>query len=509
MLSGLLAAHPLLAQLWPFPGPGRLGLGPIQLDGNAHGATDNGATVASTVVVTLGAIPTAGSTIICEWTIDQTATASGVSDDVNGMYAMAEFPRFTAGTPKRGLHYFEGAAASAPTITLSYAPAAANGAMSCQSFRNVARYGYDAVMYQRNSTTGTNPTTGSALTPTNNNELIIGWLNTNGVTTPTAGANYTIIDANTTSFLWPEYWIQTTKTATNAPYVSASSTYTDQQVAFAKNIGGFCDSSIIADWSGGTHGNTITVATLGTGVGPTPVYPGTYGNGFWTLTGSGTGITFDSAQAGALSTSETCPTFTGVGAGTLGLTYVTSAGTGRAANLNLGNVAASTPGLGAAYTTAAICFVSHIPNSVTAGTNDPFSINTNNGTGHDYAALNLNYAAGAWSFRLETLGTPSGYVPMTPETKYWLLMKYHHSTGATTHSFRWWTCPNQVQGQSCGAIAVGTSPTGSLTAAGVTNNLAPGSIMIGASAMTTVTGYGWSYCSPLKVDYVHGADLLP
>jgi hypothetical protein len=48
--------------------------------------------------------------------------------------------------------------------------------------------------------------------------------------TPTAGTNYTML--NTTDFLYTEYWIQTTATSTNGPFVSAADDWIDGCAAF-------------------------------------------------------------------------------------------------------------------------------------------------------------------------------------------------------------------------------------------------------------------------------------
>lgn len=81
--------------------------------------------------------------------------------------------------------------------------------------------------------TGANPNAGSALTPAIDNEIVLGFLQTSSGSLPTAGTNYALPTGIAVQYgLYPEWSIQTTKTATNAPFTLASATNTDQMVAF-------------------------------------------------------------------------------------------------------------------------------------------------------------------------------------------------------------------------------------------------------------------------------------
>jgi hypothetical protein len=91
----------------------------------------------------------------------------------------------------------------------------------------------DAAMSAYIHATGANPNTGSLLTPGGGNELLYGYLDTSA--SVTAGSNYTLLDtlSYSATYVYPEYWLQSTATASNAPYIhSVSLVYTDYQVAF-------------------------------------------------------------------------------------------------------------------------------------------------------------------------------------------------------------------------------------------------------------------------------------
>lgn len=79
-----------------------------------------------------------------------------------------------------------------------------------------------------------NATCGSAQAPAGSGELVVAYLITDNDPTAAAGTNYTLIDSssylNNPSF--SEYWIQTTATATNGPFVSAADDFTAGCAAF-------------------------------------------------------------------------------------------------------------------------------------------------------------------------------------------------------------------------------------------------------------------------------------
>ncbi len=219
------------------PGSGQV---TAALDGSQHAATDNGGTSSATVVV--GPItPTAGDGITCEVTSstgNSASTFSSVADNVNAAnYTAATAWTFNSATGEwSAIFYKSGVAGRATTITFTATVAHSNFAMSCEAWKpssTPATFTLDPATVQTNSvTTATaNPTSGTAVTPAHANEVLIGYLSTNNA--PTAfGPNYTSVDTAASTGAFPEYWIQTAVTATDAPYAMAAGDWTDAQAGF-------------------------------------------------------------------------------------------------------------------------------------------------------------------------------------------------------------------------------------------------------------------------------------
>lgn len=215
---------------------------------HTHGNLDNGASSNQTARVA-GLTSNAGDLITCEFTFgDATgATFTSVLDDVNNVNYTAAVSAHHNTTIGQwvGIYYFANSAASSAgglDVTVRWSTDAGFGAASCQTWSGAATSNVlDTSFTQQQDVTSTaNPTTGSNKTPTRDGELIIGgMLSANN--TPTAGSNFTLIDSNTTTLYWPEYWIQTTATGTNAPYTMTSDSWTDQMAAFSPPITFFPD----------------------------------------------------------------------------------------------------------------------------------------------------------------------------------------------------------------------------------------------------------------------------
>ena len=149
------------------------------------------------------------------------------------------------------------------------------------------------------SGTATISTSISSGTPTNNNEAIICELIRATAATTTAGTGFTPSGTLTataqTIALYDQYQIQTSATAQNCPYTSASAKYTNGQIALlnasnpqgAKALGPGVYRPPAAVQ---TNGATVTAAILNSTSGSlsTLAPPGDTGASWWTMSGSGT-----------------------------------------------------------------------------------------------------------------------------------------------------------------------------------------------------------------------------
>ena len=217
-------------------GPNTITTVPMTIDGSIHGQTSNGSGSSTTAAVTIGT-PTAGDGIICEVSFSHSSTFVSVADNVNaGNYSAGMAATVITGVAWQGIYFHSNVAASPTTITLTFSTTSSWSYIGCQAVKpnSAGTLSVDSTFTQQQSGTTANPTTGSAITPSYNNELVIG-LNTRYHTTATAGAGFTLIDASSNSYYpsFPEYVIQTTATGTNAPFVaSAEATWGDMQAGF-------------------------------------------------------------------------------------------------------------------------------------------------------------------------------------------------------------------------------------------------------------------------------------
>lgn len=224
-MGGITGHHPIIV--------------PMTLDSHNQTSGSVTATTSTTVVIT----PTAGDAITCEigtFYANAVSALTSVSDNVNaGSYAQAVTWAYNSTAQEwSGIFYKTGVAAGSTTITFLSSATNQFTGLSCQSWKPAstpATFTLDAAGTQRTIQTGVvaNPTTGSAVTPANGNELVLAQLYTANNTPSGIGASFTAVDT-TTVLSFPMYWIQTTATATNAPYTMTADAqgWTDQQAAF-------------------------------------------------------------------------------------------------------------------------------------------------------------------------------------------------------------------------------------------------------------------------------------
>ncbi len=210
--------------------------GSITLDGNVHRVRDNGSTPSYTAVVSIGT-PTAGDLITCEVTFDghNSNAVVSVADNRNGTYGAAVSAHLnTTLVQWFGIYYRENVAGSPTTVTLTTTHSQPWEAISCQAWKGVASsHSLDSGFVQsRDGLWIPNPTTGANKTPAVNGELVMAGAGLYSSGTPTAGQHYSLIDSAAASQWWPEYWIQTTATATAANYIWPSDSWTDMMAAF-------------------------------------------------------------------------------------------------------------------------------------------------------------------------------------------------------------------------------------------------------------------------------------
>ncbi len=208
----------------------------IVLDGNLHGVQDNGTVVTNSASLTLGT-PQAGDLITCEVTLDSgngNALIS-VADPNNGTYAAAVPMHLNSSMRQMyGIYYMQNAVAAPTTVTITTSQSRYYLALSCEAWEGAATSNVlDTSFAQlQDATNLPNPNTGSNRIPATNGELIVAGTGLGASGAPTAGANYALIDGAGVTQWWPEYWVQTTATATAGNYAWQSDYWTDMMAAF-------------------------------------------------------------------------------------------------------------------------------------------------------------------------------------------------------------------------------------------------------------------------------------
>jgi len=156
-----------------------------------------------------------------------------LSDNQNGNYTIVISHDNTTVTSTIGIAYIKDALAGPTTVTMNLSGTTNFIGLGCQSWTGSSgTFTLDSPFTQGQDGTTANPTSGTAQAPNNSNELVIGNI-LNNSTLATVGANYTLIDNMSTVGMNPEYWSQTTPTATNAPYVNGVDQWTDQRAGFS------------------------------------------------------------------------------------------------------------------------------------------------------------------------------------------------------------------------------------------------------------------------------------
>jgi hypothetical protein len=204
-----------------------------------HTQTDNGGTAATTCVASLTGVSN-GDLLTAEISGGVggggTGTFTSAADNVNGTYSAGVAAHKNATINQwYGIYYFANASTSggALTLTITWSESISYAACSFEAWKGAATSSVldSSFSQQQDATATANPTTGSNQPPSAAGELIIAATGYNA-DTPTAGASYTLIDGNNSTLYYPEYWIQTTATATNGPFTAASDDWTDQMAAF-------------------------------------------------------------------------------------------------------------------------------------------------------------------------------------------------------------------------------------------------------------------------------------
>ena len=198
-----------------------------------HGATDNGTSSSSAVVVTLNGVGS-GHLLTCSLTYGNAGgTTLSVSDNVNGAWSVATPVHYNPAMIQTTAQFYL-ANSKAGTTTITGRPGSADlyGAMHCQEWSGVATSSPLDQTKQQDGTTA-NPSGGS-VTTTAGGELILGDLE-NGYN-PTAGSGFSLINSDTSpgtgTGLNTEYQIQASAGSVAATWTLAASSWTAQVATF-------------------------------------------------------------------------------------------------------------------------------------------------------------------------------------------------------------------------------------------------------------------------------------
>lgn len=249
---------------------------------------------------------TAGDTIVCNASgFDFAAWSSFITDNLNGTYdAVMQGPHPNSANSGYLVAIFQNSAGGSITPSLvNYDPFYSG--ISCKAFKNTrttfALDGGSVNQTNVQSSAAANPTSGTAAAPTNNNELVSGVVIMPTFQTVTDAVGWlpsgilTGIGVAGAEPLYDHYQIQTTATAVNSPFTSASAKYVDTQLAILnvanpagyRSLTGVFGIPAISK----TNGVTVTAADLDGSTTTLTSIPPTSGTG-WTLN-SGTGGTYN------------------------------------------------------------------------------------------------------------------------------------------------------------------------------------------------------------------------
>jgi hypothetical protein len=470
-----------------------------------HAHTDNASSSSATVSVSITP-QQAGSVLACAIKWSNLAALTSVADNINsGNYApLVSGLREPNHNYNGAIYYHENVAASATTVSLTYAPAEPNGQMACVEVQNVpTSYAADSSFVASQAILAANPTTGSTLTPAGSGRFLFNALLFDSGTT-TAGSGFTLIEnagtatPSASDALYPEYVIQTSATASNGSYTNATGTnaFAALMSAFAPKQSGLCGASMVLDWSAGSNGSTPASADLQSSTHGNKPQPnsdrclGCNGGatpGGWTNVGAA-GITYSSTGFQALQTARHCPFYTIPGTSSVGLVGASSTTT-------------SGPTIAfdssSATTTAFGCFMTDTP-IANAGTFDLWRLGVNDNS--DFVNIQMNSNGGSGTFLTEmpsgTVSTPT--INWSPNT--WYGIRLTETVGGTnksefyTYSGAGCSGTPTLIGTQTGAHSAGTLRTNSVTP-------------LGASADTYTAGTHF-YSSAVLVDYLYGSATL-
>lgn len=280
VLAILLIVSNLFAQV-RIPGPGGVpspsGSTPITLDASCTGSASASDHAACSSAMTV----TAGDTITCEGYKNNNFDPGNLyfNDPINGYYASV-----TGNVHPTSANIWVGTAVFESSVSGSITPQvwnweSAGMGIACQAWKGTpASFTLDggAVNLFR-SATAANPTSGTAASPTNANEVIVCQLvRATAATTSNSGAwlpSGTLTGVTETIAQYFQYMIQTTATSENCPYTSASAAFTDTQVALinASSTGGYKGLTGVfgAPANAQTNGATASLTILNTSTGTT------------------------------------------------------------------------------------------------------------------------------------------------------------------------------------------------------------------------------------------------
>jgi len=470
-------------------GAGAFGAGYAPITIGVH----NNATCASTTScgVAVGT-PSAGSVIYCV-AITQINNAVVVSDSVNsGNYQpLPSRLRDANHDVYLGGYYKENVAASATTVTVS-GFTSSNSQIACEEVKGTrATYTVDSNVIASLAGSGANPNSGTTITPTSNNEIVFSGLYR--AATPTAGTNFTLIDGS--GSLWPEYWIQTTATATNGPFTVSASYNAVAMTAFARNAGGSCSETMIFDWSGAVNTTAVSTTNLAAsthGGAAQANADGVANPPGWNAAGSGITFTTNSLAYSPLANSRTCPFYSGLADGSgltcvhCGLQFATSTGAGTGGGYYFQS---NQPNASLWACVATDTPVSH------NGTIDVLAISGgDNGIDNpDYVNLQMNSNGATTNFALEHLGggaTVYSTTQWAQNTKYGIRMTYKQAGLHTIEIYN--GCgnnPTKLETLTSNSAVSGGGTADKMALFGNANSYATGTnFFVGAVALDTLYG---------------------
>jgi hypothetical protein len=384
--------------------------------------TENNTTSSATVVCSLTSI-TAGDTLLCFPANYSTLGGHlvSVTDTANGIFNSANYHESGASlnVGGEGIFYYLNSASGSDTITATTSSAQQFNSMSCAAFKNVRltnAMDSGAINAQNVNHTGANPALGSAQTPTNGNELVIGLVQTSSATTPTAGSGYTVVGNMPIDTEVPEYQIQAVATSTTVPYTEATSdTWTEMTTAFIPAGG----PAGVTPFTG--HFNALAGSTTGTqmtGALLNASNVGTLNAGAWGTNAGYSYITYNTS--GALNCGGTSPIYiNGISqsttGGSVGFQYLTgTSNSGFQFQFGGSLAAASYP-----QVTISFCIETDIPSSDVHS----YSMNVIE-NGASYCGAQLDPNGTNLQIRLEGSGSTSGNITISANTIYRVQIQY-------------------------------------------------------------------------------------